>query len=52
MPVDQYIGGIEHDFTYYIQILCRAINLNKKFELKEPFKGYLLKGWFVTRHIR
>ena len=47
MPVDQYIGGIEHAILHllYSRFFVRAINLNnKKFELKEPFKGLFTQG--------
>ncbi len=47
MPVDQYIGGIEHAILHllYSRFFVRAINLNNKiFELKEPFKGLFTQG--------
>ncbi len=47
MPVDQYIGGIEHAILHllYSRFFVRAINLNnKKFKLKEPFKGLFTQG--------
>ncbi len=47
MPVDQYIGGIEHAILHllYSRFFTRAINLNKKnINLKEPFKGLFTQG--------
>ena len=47
MPVDQYIGGIEHAILHllYSRFFVRAINLdNKKTDLKEPFKGLFTQG--------
>ncbi len=47
MPVDQYIGGVEHAILHllYSRFFTRAINLdNKKFDLKEPFKGLFTQG--------
>ena len=47
MPVDQYIGGVEHAILHllYSRFFTRAINLNNKdFQLKEPFKGLFTQG--------
>ena len=47
MPVDQYIGGIEHAILHllYSRFFVRAIELNNKiFKLKEPFKGLFTQG--------
>ena len=47
MPVDQYIGGVEHAILHllYSRFFTRAINLNnKEFNLKEPFKGLFTQG--------
>ena len=47
MPVDQYIGGIEHAILHllYSRFFMRAINLeNKHIELKEPFSGLFTQG--------
>ena len=47
MPVDQYIGGVEHAILHllYSRFFVRAIQLeNKTFNLKEPFKGLFTQG--------
>ncbi|MDC0522149.1 leucine--tRNA ligase, partial [Candidatus Pelagibacter sp.] len=47
MPVDQYIGGIEHAILHllYSRFFMRAISLkNSKIKLKEPFKGLFTQG--------
>ncbi len=47
MPVDQYIGGVEHAILHllYSRFFMRAINLNNKdVDLKEPFKGLFTQG--------
>ena len=47
MPVDQYIGGVEHAILHllYSRFFVRGINLNNKnFKLKEPFKGLFTQG--------
>ena len=47
MPVDQYIGGVEHAILHllYSRFFVRAIQLdNKIFNLKEPFKGLFTQG--------
>ena len=47
MPVDQYIGGVEHAILHllYSRFFTRAISLeNKNFNLKEPFKGLFTQG--------
>ena len=47
MPVDQYIGGVEHAILHllYSRFFMRAIAYkNEKFNTKEPFKGLFTQG--------
>ena len=47
MPVDQYIGGVEHAILHllYSRFFMQAISFkNEKFKLKEPFKGLFTQG--------
>ncbi len=47
MPVDQYIGGVEHAILHllYSRFFMRAITYkNKNFNLKEPFNGLFTQG--------
>ena len=47
MPVDQYIGGVEHAILHllYSRFFTRALNYkNQKFNLKEPFEGLFTQG--------
>ena len=47
MPVDQYIGGVEHAILHllYSRFFTRAIKLNNKnIKVKEPFKGLFTQG--------
>ena len=47
MPVDQYIGGVEHAILHllYSRFFMRAISLkNKDLQIKEPFKGLFTQG--------
>ena len=47
MPVDQYIGGVEHAILHllYSRFFMRAINLdNNQIKIKEPFKGLFTQG--------
>ncbi len=46
MPVDQYIGGVEHAILHllYSRFFARAITKNTDFEIKEPFKGLFTQG--------
>ncbi len=47
MPVDQYIGGVEHAILHllYSRFFMRAINYkNNKFNIHEPFSGLFTQG--------
>ena len=47
MPVDQYIGGVEHAILHllYSRFFMRAINYkNKNFKITEPFEGLFTQG--------
>ncbi len=47
MPVDQYIGGVEHAILHllYSRFFVRAISRdNKKIDLAEPFSGLFTQG--------
>ena len=47
MPVDQYIGGVEHAILHllYSRFFMRAINFkNKSFLIKEPFQSLFTQG--------
>jgi leucyl-tRNA synthetase len=47
MPVDQYIGGVEHAILHllYSRFFMRAIGMNnKEVNFKEPFKGLFTQG--------
>ena len=47
MPVDQYIGGVEHAILHllYSRFFLRALNYkNKLLEISEPFRGLFTQG--------
>jgi leucyl-tRNA synthetase len=46
MPVDQYIGGVEHAILHllYSRFFMRALNKNETFINPEPFKGLFTQG--------
>ena len=47
MPVDQYIGGVEHAILHllYSRFFMYALSFNNNnFDIKEPFKGLFTQG--------
>ena len=46
MPVDQYIGGVEHAILHllYSRFFSRAISLDTDFVVTEPFSGLFTQG--------
>ena len=47
LPVDQYIGGVEHAILHllYSRFFMHALSYkNEKFKLKEPFQGLFTQG--------
>ena len=47
LPVDQYIGGVEHAILHllYSRFFMQALSFqNEKFKLKEPFDGLFTQG--------
>jgi leucyl-tRNA synthetase len=47
MPVDQYIGGVEHAILHllYSRFFVKALSFkNDKFNISEPFKGLFTQG--------
>ena len=55
MPVDQYIGGVEHAILHllYSRFFMRAISeKNENFKFNEPFKGLFTQGMVVMKPIK
>ena len=47
MPVDQYIGGVEHAILHllYSRFFMKALSFeNEKLNLSEPFQGLFTQG--------
>ena len=47
MPVDQYIGGVEHAILHllYSRFFMHALSFNNNsFDIKEPFEGLFTQG--------
>ncbi len=49
VPVDQYIGGIEHAILHllYSRFFTRAMRETRHVDIKEPFKGLFTQGMVV-----